>query len=201
LRVRISVDARLCLDVGAPLVLAFWHGQQMLLLRWPQRRRLAVLVSLSQDGELQSGVLGAAGLHVIRGSSSKGGAAGLRRLIGALRGDERDAAFAVDGPRGPQRVVKPGALAAARLAGAVLVPLAAAASRAKVLGKTWDGFEIPLPFSRVAIVAGAPVPVDALHDTRAVGVAIEAARRRASALLDASPAPVSRPFDGGPRAL
>ena len=44
---------------------------------------------------------------------------------------------------------------AAALSGARLVPVAAAGRRVVVLKGTWDRFEIPLPFSRVAICIGA----------------------------------------------
>ena len=41
---------------SSPWVLAFFHGTQVPLLAWRRRRRTAVLVSLSKDGELQAGV-------------------------------------------------------------------------------------------------------------------------------------------------
>jgi hypothetical protein len=69
-------------------------------------------------------------------------------------------AFAVDGPRGPYGSVHPGAIAAARRAGASLVPVAACPSRALVLTRAWDRFELPLPFSKVVLVVGAPVELD-----------------------------------------
>lgn len=181
LRVCVEVDPAFDLDLPAPAVLAFWHGQQHLLLAWKRRRRTLVMVSWSRDGELQSGAMRALGLRVVRGSSSRGGMRGLRELVRRLDGSH-DAAFAVDGPRGPLHEVKPGARAAARLAGARLVPLAAAASRARVLRRTWDRFEVPLPFSRVAVVLGAPLDA-AVCDERALALAIDAARERAESML------------------
>ena len=66
----------------------------------------------------------AQGLGVVRGSSSRGGAscaqAACARTDGPL-----DAAFAVDGPRGPRGRAKPGVALAARLARARLVPMGA----------------------------------------------------------------------------
>jgi lysophospholipid acyltransferase (LPLAT)-like uncharacterized protein len=156
-------------------VYAFFHGQQMLLLGALRGRAVAVMVSHSKDGELQTGVLSRLGLGVVRGSSSRGGARALGRLVRVLRGGE-DVAFAVDGPRGPARVAKPGAAFAAEASGAELRPVAAAASHVVVLGGTWDGFEVPLPFARVVVVVGAPVSVGR---GEAVAARIEEARLRA----------------------
>jgi lysophospholipid acyltransferase (LPLAT)-like uncharacterized protein len=77
-----------------------------------------------------------------------------------------------------------------------LVPVASAARSVWVLKKAWDVFEIPLPFSRVAIVVGAPLSAD---DTRArpdlLGRALQACRARAEHLagFGAEPADEARP--------
>jgi hypothetical protein len=190
LRVVVETAPGLDLTDGAPLVLAFWHGEQMLLLGWPRRRRTLVMVSWSRDGALQSGVMRAQGLRVVRGSSSRGGAAALRRLSRALSAP-LDAAFAVDGPRGPRRRAKPGAALAARLCHGRLVPMGAAVSASHVLGRTWDRFRIPLPFSRVQVVLGAPVdPALAAERPELVDHGIEQACRRAGDLLGGRAAPV-----------
>jgi hypothetical protein len=150
-----------------PVIWVFWHGTQMALLARP-RRPTAVLVSLSKDGQLQAGVMRRHGMIVVRGSSSRRAAGGLRGLLRELaRG--RDIAFAVDGPRGPRHSVKPGALVCAQRSGAKLVPLGVHASSAITL-RAWDRFLIPLPFSRVDIVIGKPVADDvaaAIHDANA----------------------------------
>lgn len=179
LRLTFELDPVLAAENARPWVLAFWHGQQLALLRYQRRRRTVALVSLSLDGELQAAALPRVGLSIARGSSSRGGASGLRAVVRRLRlGD--DAAFAVDGPRGPRCTVhSDGALTAARLAGGVVVPFAAASARAWTL-RSWDRFELPRPFSRVAVVLGAPLepsttPRAALG--HAIGQASLAARR------------------------
>jgi lysophospholipid acyltransferase (LPLAT)-like uncharacterized protein len=180
LRVRVEVH-RSSRGAAARRVLAFFHGQQMALLGARRFGRTAVLVSQSADGEIQTGVMSGLGFSVVRGSSSRGGAAGLRGIVRRLAGGD-DAAFAVDGPRGPSGVAKPGALLAARAAGATLFPVASASRAAWVVSGAWDGFEIPLPFSRVAVVVGAPIQARGTSSTE-LGAAIHAARRRALSLL------------------
>ena len=184
LRVEVVHPAAGAADPSRPWVYAFWHGAQLALLARPRRRRTAVLVSLSRDGQLQTGAMRSHGMLVVRGSSSRGGARGLRGLIEAMRGEGTDAAFAVDGPRGPERRAKPGVLAAARAAGAVIVPLGVAAARAKVLERAWDRFVIPLPFSRVVIAAGPCLAPDGATPAD-VDAAIDDAERVASARLSA----------------
>jgi lysophospholipid acyltransferase (LPLAT)-like uncharacterized protein len=182
-RVRLVVDPALDLGTDQPLVFAFWHGQQMPLLA-VRRRRTATLVSLSSDGELQTGAMHALGLEVVRGSAKRGGSSGLRAMVRVLRAG-RDAAFAADGSRGPLYRAKPGAAKAAMLAGAMLVPLAGAARRRLVLERAWDRFELPLPFTRVVVFAGAPLEARlALEAPAALGRAIDGARQQAQTLVD-----------------
>jgi hypothetical protein len=68
------------------------------------------------------------------------------------------------------------------MAKGVVVPMAAACSSKWVLSRTWDRFEIPRPFSRIAIVLGAPLsPVEA--GTSSLAGAIEEARARAEGVI------------------
>ena len=125
----------------------------------PRPNPVVVLASLSRDGDLQTRILRRLGFRVVRGSSSRGGAAGLKALVDQVHLGA-DAAFAVDGPRGPRHKVKPGAVLAAKKTGAALVPIAVRPSRAWVLGKTWDWYTLPKPFAEIHITRGAPIPLD-----------------------------------------
>ncbi len=175
LRVRVRVDP--AVDLDARLVLVFFHGTQFPLLAWKRPHRTAVLVSHSADGDLQSRVLGGLGFSVIRGSSSRGGARALAAIVRQMkRGD--DAAFAVDGPRGPVGVAKPGAALAARAGGGVLVPIGSAIVRGHVIHRAWDRFAVPWPFTRVAVVLGAP-----LSEGDDIAARIAATNADAAALL------------------
>jgi hypothetical protein len=156
LRVRVIVHPALDRVRDRPWVLTFWHGTQWPLLAWRRRRPTVVLVSLSRDGSMQARALAVQGFEVVRGSSSRGGARGLAALVRAMRRGA-DAAFAVDGPRGPRGVVKGGAVVAARAAGAVLVPIAGAVRRGVVLHRAWDRFAIAWPFTRVDVALGDPI--------------------------------------------
>jgi lysophospholipid acyltransferase (LPLAT)-like uncharacterized protein len=194
LRVTVTVDKALDRDDPRPWIFCFWHGEQLPLLCYQRRRRTVALVSHSADGQLQARALAVQGLVVERGSSSRGGARGLVAIVRRLARGE-DAAFALDGPRGPRGMVRPGAAAAARLSSGFLVPMGSAAPRGLTLHRAWDRFRIPLPFSHVAVRLGQPLGAAtsdeelgravnraselASHDVRVLGSARNAVLRRA----------------------
>jgi lysophospholipid acyltransferase (LPLAT)-like uncharacterized protein len=139
-------------------VLASWH-RHMVLMRWAYRgRRVTVLSSQSKDGEMMVQTLRRLGVEPCRGSTTRGGVAGLRAIL-RKAAEGYDVAFTPDGPRGPERVVQPGVLLTARLSGLPIVPVAYAATRDKVL-RTWDRLPLPKPFSRVHMVYGETMRVE-----------------------------------------
>lgn len=180
LRLRVTVHPALGAVSGRPWVLAFFHGTQWPLLAWKRRRGTLVLVSLSRDGELQAGALAAQGLAVERGSTSRGGARGLAALVRRMKKAGLDAAFAVDGPRGPLGCVQGGAALAARESGGVLVPMGAAVERGVTFEWSWDRFRLAWPWSKVAVVLGPPVEPGAL-EPGAVATELAQEIRRANA--------------------
>ena len=116
-----------------------------------------VLVSPSGDGDISEKLLEANGYSVIRGSSSKGGARALRKMLAVL--DEGAVLFITpDGPRGPMHSMNPGLAFMARATGRKIVPVGLVADRAWH-ASSWDNFTIPKPFARVSVVYGEPVAV------------------------------------------
>jgi lysophospholipid acyltransferase (LPLAT)-like uncharacterized protein len=166
LRVRVVIHPALEGVRSRPWVLAFWHGEQLPLLAWRRRRPTVVLVSLSGDGAIQARALAVQGLFVVRGSSSHGGAGGLAALVRTMKQGGVDAAFAVDGPRGPRGIAKSGAIVAARATGGVVVPMASFVRRGLVLEKAWDKFALAWPFTCVDVVLGCPIDPSTVSDAR-----------------------------------
>lgn len=146
-----------CRDAGRPLLFVFWHGTLLPLVYLHRRQGVVVLVSEHADGEYITRIIQRYGFATARGSSSRGAVRGLKALIRAGRAGS-DLAVTPDGPRGPARIFKPGALLAARAAGVPVVTVAVGVSRAWRLG-SWDGFLVPKPFSVVSVRYGDPVPV------------------------------------------
>jgi lysophospholipid acyltransferase (LPLAT)-like uncharacterized protein len=164
-----------------PLVFAFWHGKQLALQAVRLRRPALAMVSHSKDGRIQASALGLLGFRVIRGSSSRGGATGAKRMLRELEAGALDAVFAVDGPRGPRERAKPGAAHVASASHGILCPVGSASSARIVLRRAWDNFELPLPFARVAVVVGEPV---AAEEPESLDRAIHLAVGQAEELLD-----------------
>jgi lysophospholipid acyltransferase (LPLAT)-like uncharacterized protein len=179
LRVRVIEDRALVGVRERRWVLGFFHGTQLALHALAKRGPTAVMVSHSKDGVIQAAAMRALGFVVVRGSSSRGGANALAAMVRHVRRGG-DAVFAVDGPRGPYGVAKPGAAAVAARGDAVLIPVGCAASAAKVVARAWDRFVLPRPFATVVIVLGAPVTA-----TTELSDRIAACNARARALVHA----------------
>lgn len=142
---------------GRKFSFALWHGEALLMLPELQGEGCAALVSNSRDGEFAAALLRQFGYLSVRGSTSQGGASGLRGLLRVLaRG--ATPAVTVDGPRGPAGQVAPGIAGLARLSNSWIIPLAASSSKSLRLS-TWDQTQIPLPLSRNFVFIGRPIPV------------------------------------------
>jgi hypothetical protein len=136
-------------ESGQPVMFVFWHGQLLPLIHYHRHEGIVVLVSEHDDGEYVTRVLRRNGFATVRGSSTRGGTRGLKGLVRAAR-EGHDLAVTPDGPRGPRGRFKPGALAAAQMAGLPVVPVALTSS-AGYRVKSWDGFLVPRPFAKITI--------------------------------------------------
>lgn len=139
---------------GRPVVYMLWHEQLLPLTYFHRDTGAVVLVSEHADGEYITRVIRRLGYAAVRGSSTRGGVKGLRGLIRAARRG-RDLAITPDGPRGPRRQVKPGALLVAQMEDLAIVPVAAGASRGWRF-RSWDRFMVPAPMSRIKVAYGPP---------------------------------------------
>ncbi len=113
---------------GRNVIVAFWHGRQLMMPLAYEGRRLYVLISEHHDGELIARILRRFGFGAVRGSTTRGGARALRQL-GRLGRAGADLAVTPDGPRGPRCVAQAGVVQLARLTGLPILPLTFAASK------------------------------------------------------------------------
>ena len=140
-----------------PFIYAVWHGG-LLPAVWRHRGEFTtLLVSRHRDGARLAAAVKGWGYQVVRGSSTRGAAGGLRGLVRVLR-QGGTAAITPDGPRGPARLAKPGAVAAAQHTGAAIVPVGVGSSWG-CQARSWDRFLVPAPFARVRMVYGEPFSV------------------------------------------
>ena len=141
-------------DHPGPLIWVFWHnrvfGMPFVYRKFLHRRHGSVLTSPSGDGELIALVMARFGVGSIRGSSNKRPAAAVREIVSFI-GQGGDVAITPDGPRGPVYQMQPGVIKMAQLSGVPVLPIRLRYHRALSL-KTWDRFQIPLPFSKAEVV-------------------------------------------------
>lgn len=147
-----------------PAIFVLWHNRILFLAAcFPRhrRKRAAVMISASRDGEYATTFIRHFGLQVIRGSSSRRGSQALREMKKGLD-DGMTAVLTLDGPRGPRYEVQPGAVLLSRACGAPVVPISLnAASRWEL--RSWDRTQIPKPFSRVEVRIGLPLSLSREH--------------------------------------
>lgn len=168
---------------GERFVYAFWHQRQVYF-TWSHRGvSAAVLVSKSKDGEMIARTMELSRIDAVRGSSSRGGAAAAREMVEILRSG-RDVGITPDGPRGPAREVKEGAVRVAQLAGMPVVPIANALSHKLEVARAWDRFQVPLPFGRAVVLYGEPVRVGPGDDLAAKAAELKAAMDAVTAEAD-----------------
>ncbi len=152
------------IDRQNPAILAFWHGQFMMLPAFYSGGfPFSAMVAKHGDAELIGEALQTFGIGLIRGAGAgsrqrdRGGAQALRQSVRALS-EGMTLAMTADVPPGPARVAGLGIITIARMSGRPIVPVAVATSRYRSL-PTWSRMTINLPYSTIAAVAGEPIAV------------------------------------------
>lgn len=195
------VEPALAGDGG--MVGLIWHGRIPISLGTaPQwwRKRTAIMISPSGDGEITARAMAHNGFHAIRGSSAKkGDAAKARAVVAAFRESvswvSGGGALVIspDGPRGPNEIIAPGAIQIARRTGAPVF-LMGAACRPSIRLDSWDKVMLGVPFGRGVVVWDGPLHVPAEIDDAGVArlvadwsARLSAATRQAERLVGATP--------------
>jgi lysophospholipid acyltransferase (LPLAT)-like uncharacterized protein len=144
--------------LGKRLVYTFWHSEIFAATWFWRKRGIVVMSGYNFDARLTARLIAKHGYEIARGSASRGAA---RALVGMVRAVQRghDAAFTIDGPRGPRHVAKPGAVMLAKATGAPILCFHIRPARAWVFRKSWDQTEVPRPFSRAVIFIAPPILV------------------------------------------
>ncbi len=139
-------------DPGLNHIYIFWHSKMLAGWWLFKDRNAAALVSQSKDGDILTNVLNNWNYKVVRGSSSKGSKDALLQITSLVK-QNHSAVITPDGPRGPAKEIKNGALIISNKCGVPVVPVRIIYSKKKIL-KSWDKFEIPFPFSKCIVDFG-----------------------------------------------
>jgi lysophospholipid acyltransferase (LPLAT)-like uncharacterized protein len=144
----------------APAIFCLWHNRLASCIKVLEQHRrpynsgagMAALVSASRDGAFLAGILERFRIQPVRGSSSRRGAQALLELT-TWAGRGHDLTITPDGPRGPRYEIQDGIISLAQMTGLPIVPVALNLNW-KIQLKSWDRFQIPLPFARCEVVVG-----------------------------------------------
>jgi lysophospholipid acyltransferase (LPLAT)-like uncharacterized protein len=145
---------------GQVPIYTFWHNRVFLSTYFWQKRRIVVMTSQSFDGEYIARFIQRFGYGAARGSSTRGAVGAIIEMTRLMRAG-LSTAFTIDGPKGPRYVAKMGAVLLAKKTGQPILPFTITAQRFWEAKRSWDGFQVPLPFSRARVDIAPPIYVSA----------------------------------------
>lgn len=158
------------LECGDPAILAAWHNRVFFISYFLKSKfirrggKIAMLSSLSKDGEIGAHLGKKGGARVVRGSASRGGTEGFRRFYRLMKKEGYSTIILPDGSKGPKYEAKMGVAMLAKMTQASVIPMSYAADRYWRI-PSWDRMIIPKPFARISFVVGEDILVDrALED-------------------------------------
>ena len=135
-----------------PFILAFWHGQLMMIGHvWKSKAVLNMLASSHSDGRFGAYIAGHFNLKNVS-IMSKNKSPSLRKVFKILK-DRNYIGITPDGPRGPNKKVSEGIIKIAIHSQVPIIPLGFASNKNLKL-KSWDSFLITYPFSKCRFVWG-----------------------------------------------
>jgi len=137
-------------------IYTFWHNRVFLATYFWRRRRIVVMTSKSFDGEYIARFIQRFGYGASRGSSTRGATGAVVEMVRLMRAG-CPCAFTIDGPKGPRYVAKMGAVILAKKTGNPILPFTMSSHRFWEAKKSWDGTQVPMPFTRARVIIGAPI--------------------------------------------
>lgn len=141
-------------------IYTFWHNRVFLSTYFWQKRRIVVMTSRSFDGEYIARFIQRFGYGAARGSSTRGATGAVVEMVRLMRAG-CPAAFTIDGPKGPRYVAKMGAVLLAKKTGNPILPFTITARKFWEASKSWDGFQVPRPYTPARVDIATPIYVAA----------------------------------------
>lgn len=145
-------------DLKERYIYACWHENLLLPAYQFGRPDIRILISQHADGQLIAEICRHLRFRPIRGSTTRGGVAAVRRMLRASRYSHLG--ITPDGPRGPRRQVQAGLIYLAARTGLAIVPVGIGLQR-PWRAHSWDRFALPRPWSQGICVTAPPIHVPA----------------------------------------
>lgn len=155
-----------CLDPNCSrsYLYSAWHDSILIpiLVRRNIRRTtpgntISALVSQHQDGSYAVEVIRQFKIGAIRGSTTRGAVAALRKMFQEAK--RQHIFITPDGPQGPHHTMKDGILFLSSHTGIPILPTCFAARNPWLIKGRWTDGIIPKPFSEVFLIVGEPMTV------------------------------------------
>lgn len=138
---------------GKNLIYACFHQDDLACLPYFSQRNICILISQSKDGQILASAVEHMGYQTVRGSSHRGGVAGLfAGMRKVMEGHKMT--IAVDGPKGPIYKVKEGITAVSNKAQRPIVPVRGFPLWKHVFVNSWNKATLPLPFTKIILCIG-----------------------------------------------
>ena len=142
---------------GVSIIIASWHSTLLsVFMGLAKKQYYGLAGNHHPDAEIISRIGKKLGWKVIRGSSTDGGKKAYDDMLRILEKPGSVFAITPDGPQGPPKIPKAGAIKAAQKTGAIFIPIAGQ-SRKRWSVKNWDIFYISKPFCKTTIIFGKPI--------------------------------------------
>ena len=143
---------------GGKAIFTFWHGNMIIPMIRHIDEGVVVLVSEHGDGEIIANVLSSLGYGLVRGSTTRGGAKALKEMMKRFK-KPGIIAITPDGPKGPYRELKIGAVHLSQRTGVPILPMSTYTNKPKFLS-SWDKFLFVKPFVHGVLIYGKPISVE-----------------------------------------
>jgi lysophospholipid acyltransferase (LPLAT)-like uncharacterized protein len=139
-------------------IYTFWHNNIFLGTYYFKNRKIVVMSSMSFDAEYIGRFIKRLGYGTVRGSSTRGGVGALVEMIKIMKRGF-PCGFAIDGPKGPKYITKPGVCLLAKKTGNPIMPFVVYPQKFWTIN-SWDNLMIPKPFTRTLVKIAEPIYVN-----------------------------------------
>jgi len=151
-----SENFEIALKNKKSVIISTWHGKLLTPFMHLAKNKYYGLAGLNRDGELISKIGSQLGWKILRGSSSKGGSRIFVEIVKILRQPSSLIGITPDGPRGPEKIPKPGVIKAAQKTGALIIPVSSISTKNWKF-VNWHTFFLEKQFGKIYLRYGQPV--------------------------------------------
>ena len=141
---------------GKSIIFTTWHGNLLPGYLYVADKQPYGVAGKHGDAEIISRIAVKLGYKTIRGSSSDGGREAYKQIVNVLNEKGALVFITPDGPKGPAKKLKPGAVKAAMRTGSVILPTGSYATK-HWASTNWDTFYVAKPFGKIHLLIAEPL--------------------------------------------